>query len=122
MCQSYENKKNFPKIASHKKAVNPYAFLLVFIWLHMTWDQRYCLWLQFPLPVFLEKLFFFDVLVHFVTDYKEPPPTVPSSPPEPTFEFLKLFFAKNGAMCLLFASAAAQIYLWNNIFAEFGRF
>ena len=43
MHQSYENKKNFSKIASHKKGVKPYAFLLVFIWLHMTWDQRYCL-------------------------------------------------------------------------------
>ena len=48
MCQSYENKKNFSKIASHKKAVKPYAFLLVFIWLHMTWDQRYCLWKELP--------------------------------------------------------------------------
>ena len=43
ICYSYENKKNFPKIPSHKKAAKPYAFLLVFLWLHMTWVQRYCL-------------------------------------------------------------------------------
>ena len=56
MRQSYKNKKNFPKVANHKKAVKPYAVLLVFIWLHATQDQRYCLPDVYSLKRFYIKL------------------------------------------------------------------
>ena len=55
MRQSYESKKNFPKIASHKKAVKPNSFLLVFIklthflCLHISF---YSNWNRKILPVF----------------------------------------------------------------------
>ena len=47
MSRSHKNKKNCPKITSHKKAVKSYGFLLCFLWLHMIRDQKYPLWLRF---------------------------------------------------------------------------